>query len=354
MPQKAVLGGGHHQGFSLRVGRWHAVALVIGFQLVLLVCFVLVTRYSSCEPAEPVEPAEPHNTISASMVVDEGSDERDAVIHPAAVQAIPERRRKVIYLHFNKAGGTSMCGLFQQHNMRTLRGCNCVHTCGHYLLHSHAAGDGGIRAAKYESCMEREGLDVCAVEHMELWPRPELLLDFAAAWNGHLAIMLRDPWLRFVATFHASNFFAKSSHTAPVRDVEEFARRGDRFTISWGSYHRPNFYVRFLNGLGSEYLEVGERELDTAKRVLRSFSCVLILDQSDSPRFHAALANLMGMPGESATLPHRNSGESARLQEPRPTDHYRGQFEMDNTLDRKLYEWALQEFEDGAPQSACL
>lgn len=286
----------------------------------------------------------------------------------------------LVFLHFHKAGGTSVCQVLRNSTLRTPidkhgkvdKGCNC--------RRSVPLGGSGADLA---GALATDRVDACAVEHSWLWPTPGRFREMVAGFNGTLSTLLRDPWARFRSNYQ------RDFHLVLVREntrmaVADFGGlRGDRSTNvrTWGPYNRPNFYVRLLNGLAtadSALLPLGREHLEEAKSVLSLFDSVMVLSEAPSAAAHRAktLSALVGVPGTD--LPHltnnihsqngtigskrpnrgpRGGGRSrkgSRNTRGRPggkagvapdsdevLEEYRlGVWQAANTLDVELYEWA--------------
>lgn len=229
-------------------------------------------------------------------------------------------RRKIFYLHFHKAGGTSFCTLFRDAGLRmeddghslglikSLRNrsaglktnsinyppkrqlpqktldsphCNCKQG---WLTNNSSFGYLDAKFMARE--MDRLGLDVCAIEEGRKYPRPDDFLAFAAEWHalGHVIVTtIRDPWARFTSNFMREHGLARASSLT----IAAWAKKSFKDTpygyeaAKYGAYNRPNFYVRLLNGLdrrGEPEAAIGARELGRAMEVLAAVDYVFLLE----------------------------------------------------------------------------
>ena len=203
------------------------------------------------------------------------------------IHARPRKRSLSLYVHFHKAGGTSVCSAIHAAGYSTGGGsCNCFHTIrGFRALVSSGNASGVARA------MEADRADLCAIEHGGGWPTPDIFRDkLKPSWNGTFATMLRDPWSRFKSAFLRVHQLEHQSRRAVT--VESFASAsGDKIpnVKDWGCFNRPNYYVRFLNGLGDcdDHGHMTETHLASAKAVLAAFDYVFVTENN-------ATANEMG------------------------------------------------------------
>jgi len=238
----------------------------------------------------------------------------------------------VLYLHFHKAAGTSMCyHLSDNAKLRTpspqVDNCNCYWLIPLLL-------DVSVQAHFIEEEMRRRSLDMCGLEVADL-PPPAHVARVLGNWTGNTATMLRDPWRRFRSNFIWDQARHKNGSVKEMT-VEEYARKANSGEDEdmWGAYSKPNYYVRMLNGLGFDpSVELTEQHLAAAIAVLRAFDYVFVLEHMSEER--RALADFSGT---SADFPHYLSSHSRHG----PVDHYAPQFWEANGLDLALYQEALR------------
>jgi hypothetical protein len=228
----------------------------------------------------------------------------------------------VVFLHFHKAGGTSMCHMFRKTD-RKWDGINC--NCD-------------FPGVGFPSVyMRSRRLGFCAIERPQLWSPG--VVDDRELGNIVLITTLREPFARFLSCYekdHALLNFEKQDITQKAYLTEHTGNR------QWGDYHLPNYYVRFLNGFGTlrgsrTKVSLTRDHLEKAKQILLQFDLVLILERiegSDSQL--AAYTGLTGQLGRAT-----NNHQQGKFP---PSEAIGDEFARLNALDIELYDWAVETF----------
>jgi len=292
-----------------------------------------------------------------------------AIIVSTAAGRGAKPRTPILFLHLHKAGGTSFCALFHSAGLRT-RGdddensrreeksdgarCNC-----HYSVFNFSAPDGG--AAHTAAEMAARGYNVCMLEETYRYPKPDELLRFASNWRrrgGVVATSLREPWERF-----RSNFLREDVRVSKVT-IKQFAKRSfgetDARVVKYGSFNRPNYYVRALNGLdrrpGLPEAKIGARELENAVRALAAMDYVFLLDGDVQPTHRRdILGRDVPMPRESNSRysAAKLLADPARLEGMPETASYEARFRADNCPDAALFAVARRRVQKEGSCAGC-
>ena len=247
-----------------------------------------------------------------------------------------------LYIHFHKAGGTSACTAIHAAGHNTGGGsCNCFHS-----IHGFRPLVNSGNATAVARAMDARRVDVCAIEHGAAWPTPEVFRNkLKPLWNGTFATMLRDPWSRFKSAYmRVYQIEHSNGHTL---NIEKFASaKGDHLqnVKEWGCFNRPNYYVRFLNGIGNcdEHGLMTDNHLQNAKTVLEAFDHVFVTESNATA---TEMADYLNAPNPIKMPPQSNSkfskyGGNDRHNAP-PTQHFMANFYTTNKLDYQLYMWTL-------------
>lgn len=116
------------------------------------------------------------------------------------------------------------------------------------------------------------------------------------------------------------------------------------------NYNKPNYYVAFLNGLAEDpesWATLNHTHLEIAKERLEWFSAILILEQ---PEAHQLLQKWLP---HTTTLLHKNANNNPNnsnntkyndddTRNNKTIAMSREEFDQLNSLDRELYEYAIQ------------
>ena len=183
--------------------------------------------------------------------------------------------KPTLFLHFHKAGGTTMCGLFRAAGYRSpstaalgLAGnCFCLaeiadrddrtnpdadatgggggagagagtqwapfsNTPGLSDMVAEAFSGDRRLAGTLLADMASTGQDICMLEQGRRFPPPKHWSQFARAFRGVIATTIRDPWLRF----RSSKEGTSSTSHALARTVAPFARppsRCEQYVAWW-------------------------------------------------------------------------------------------------------------------------
>lgn len=235
--------------------------------------------------------------------------------------------KPIVFLHFHKAGGTTINKVFEGGPRRKFP----RHANGNpYSKH------GPIplwtfkpkRLAKFRAKLDRLGVGFVALE----WNffQHHASIDWSAF---HFLTVLRDPYERFISNM---NFDGACKPKAYMRKRMHVVRKGVRIPVS---FNRPNYYVRMLNGLGGDPdAKLGRAHLQRAQRVLARFDTVLVLEDP-------------GTFGLLRPLGARRSPSEVKKNVAKGKKRYwmgRAAFERRNRLDRQLYRFAVRLVADRA------
>jgi hypothetical protein len=249
---------------------------------------------------------------------------------------------KIMFLHFHKSGGSSMCKSFEYANRTYARGTNC--NCHKLLV-------GGMTRQLIEQRFWR--FDACAIETTRSWPGPRGFMEFANLFQGSLLTMLRDPWTRFMSNYYMdySVCLRNKRCTDKTMTPEGLYKRktvSSHYISTYGKTHLPNYFVRFLNGIGGAASGATHHHLEVAKTVLKKFHHVLFIEQDPSQR-DTLLGEVLGV--GNFTLPHDHSSAGRRVYNYAQFDpnsarnaQLRELYISDNYLDYELYNWAADYF----------
>ena len=230
-----------------------------------------------------------------------GSPAAAAAAAAAAAQPLPP----TMYLHFHKAGGSTMCQAFEAAGWN--RAGEDYENCGcdKAVRRAWRAGD----PVGAMDMLSRSGRELCMVEAPSDWPISSLLASTAAGWRGRggvLATAMVDPFRRQQSVFQREHFLGHKHHllrrqahqTAGWRrrhrDDPDFAALASGvgwpgFTLAafangtsrehlhvkrWGCVGQDDFYTRFLTGHLCDDRGMTETHLEEAKAALLQFDAV--------------------------------------------------------------------------------
>jgi hypothetical protein len=283
----------------------------------------------------------------------------------------------LIYVHFHKAGGTSMVNFMQeQMNLKNIQQGRAIDaipegpdlviyrpwTHGIRISSVSEVGTLEHRAGqpKFWTNLKKRGCDFVSLEYNFLTP-PQFDSVFSSCiqfWT-----ILRDPWRRFRSTYEREVQMEcgnkkkyededDRANCTSKNSLEEWMKTGNlpkQFPRknSWGGTLYPNYYVRMLNGINdrrsvAKQVPLTEFHLEQAKSVLRRFDLVLLLEnQTDT------LSRMDHFFNIRTDLPKKsNNGLKAwPLYEKvvNEANKQRDLFEEQNVLDRKLYNYVKEE-----------
>mmetsp|Transcript_11138 Transcript_11138/g.18192 ORF Transcript_11138/g.18192 Transcript_11138/m.18192 type:complete len:376 (-) Transcript_11138:85-1212(-) len=296
----------------------------------------------------------------------------------------PITRKQVLFLHFHKAGGTSICRYFKDTGTWRVpkKFCICEEKITSAILFSHSRKK--IRIQNLDKLFQKSHADICMLE--EKWIRPHYFFQIRQIYTGFIVTALRQPWNRFLSNYEKD--YTLCSRELTVDDTGDNKKYSKLHNMTIEVYselnpsdcpkshylsantNRPNFYVRMLNGLSVESYSNGdgvlnvmtEAHLEQAKEVLMMFDVVLILEESID-HMNMKLQQLTGS-NQNLTQKSNNpfsaaylhlTNKTKRLHQPKhwqgldraslpPTDQFKQQFERENRLDIQLYQWAMDRF----------
>lgn len=225
----------------------------------------------------------------------------------------------ILFLHFHKAGGTTMAKLFQGVRKKYPRqkNGNPFSKEGIIPLWTYKRQ----RLNRFAARLKKLGVGYVAVE----WNF--FIHHRTISWKPfHFLTLLRDPYERFISTM---NVHRATNARAYMKGHVHISKRGKKIPVS---FNRPNFYVRMLNGLGTRpEASINRNHLEHAKNVLSRFDTICILE--NKPSFQAL--DKLGVKKKNPSNVKRNVCKKKK--------RYfieRKAFEKLNKLDMELYSFA--------------
>ena len=225
----------------------------------------------------------------------------NTIIRASSAPITYPKERKVLFLHFHKAGGTSICRYFKDTGTWRVpeKFCICDEKITNHALFSHTRRR--IRLKSLDKMFEKSHSDICMMERK--WLRPHYFFQIRRIFTGYLVTSLRDPWERFRSNYEKDySLCSQSERNNKLKNfsIEIYSKLYPRDCPK--SYYlrtntnRPNFYVRMLNGLSIDQYSLDmsesdagltrmtERHLEQAKEVLLAFDVVLFLEENAASR----------------------------------------------------------------------
>ena len=190
------------------------------------------------------------------------------------------KSKLIIFLHFHKAGGTTINKMFNNHNKYPENhNGNPFHLSKIITYWNY-----NRRQFNYfkNHCINNNVEFICLEWNFFKFFN-ELNLD-----NIELITCIRDPYSRFKSNLnHNSQLFYKvKNYKLNYKDwVKEtiFWKTKDNVKKFKLNYNKYNYYVKLLNGLGDNPdIEINESHLDNAKNILSKFNTILILEDKSS------------------------------------------------------------------------
>ena len=265
----------------------------------------------------------------------------------------------VVFLHFHKAGGTSLIEYFDNHTIHYDLRIDDISTSLEEL--GIASNDLNLKVnsstnatllsdSRFWNSIYERGLDVVNLEYNYVIPEVNAKLD------AYRITQLREPFSRLRSTYERE----LDIKCRKTEDVVSCITRSDNSLESWmlNPVERKawpgilgnNYYVRMLNGISDQLgTDVTPAHLETAKAVLDTFDTVLILEDGGDvnlKKIHALLGKF-----DENVIPHSTNNrlkgykEYDRIVE--AANKVRPLFEKRNRLDLELYSYAKQKF--GSP-----
>lgn len=203
------------------------------------------------------------------------------------------------------------------------------------------------------------------IEAASQWPSPSMFMRLRRSGlrDGKIATVLREPVSRLFSCYR--------------REIQKMGMQMltlDRFqnlpySQLWSHtlYNEDNFYVLFLNGMGSGHsnrqrVRVDQKHLKQAQRLLLEFDVVLRLEEPRAT-FDAKLAQLLGVYINTSTIPRLTNSwfssffTTTEKNRPNATTHAdllrliqaeesrtMNRARENNALDIQLYDWATDVF----------
>lgn len=187
--------------------------------------------------------------------------------------------------------------------------------------------------------------DLCAIERPAVFGTVKNFETFITGFNGRKLLTLRDPWERFLSTYLMNTRICKSTKCSPKVDITanmfyEMKVNHKVYVNLYGYTNRPNYYTRFLNGLGKSPKDVmDDRHLKIAKRILQNFDAVVFLEQDPEERA-SRIAEVLGV--DSFAMDREKAFTTKEV-----SDEYRdlrNRYIQDSGIDYQLYRWAAEHF----------
>jgi hypothetical protein len=230
------------------------------------------------------------------------------VIRSSSFPRKPTSKKQVLFLHFHKAGGTSICRYFKDAAWKVPeKFCICNEKISTAALFAHTRRI--IHMRNFDKMFRKSESDICMFE--KKWMKPHYFFQIRQIFTGYFVTALRRPWDRFRSNYEKDySICSTESSNRKVKNmtIENYSKLNPRDCPK--SYYlrtntnRPNFYIRMLNGLSIEAYSfdgdgdgglkvMTEYHLEQAKEVLMSFDVVLLLE--DDP--HHLNENLQKLTG---------------------------------------------------------
>lgn len=225
--------------------------------------------------------------------------ESDGVLRASSYLRKQHTEQQVLFLHFHKAGGTSICRYFKDSGTWRVpeKFCICNEKATTQALFAHTRKF--IRMRTLDKLFQRSEADICMLE--KKWMQPVYFFQIRQIFGGSFVTTLRVPWDRFRSNYEKDyslcsdqNNNRNGYNSSNKMSIEAYSKLNPRDCLK--SYYlrtntnRPNFYVRMLNGLSVEQYSfdgngdgglsiMTHRHLEQAKEVLLAFDVVLFLEE---------------------------------------------------------------------------
>ena len=275
--------------------------------------------------------------------------------------------RPIAFVHFHKAGGTSMVNTFT----KTLRLWKPSRNGNPWEYDDDDTKQGPMHIVffwRYNRTAFAEFMLQAKKQRMQFvameWNFFTSLTKAQVTSELDLVTCMRDPYDRMV-----SNLFFEGYKSGYQDNPQEWIQQNFNWTTHYSSrpkwqdfsvnFNKPNYYTTFLNGLAEQpgawkHLN-RSHHLEIAKERLHWFREILILEH---PETHTS-ALQRWLPPEHATLEHYNANKNYNIKETRSSVRSGGrygdtqkqkkrialsreEFYRDNALDKELYEYAVQ------------
>ena len=226
----------------------------------------------------------------------------------------------IIFLHFHKAGGTSINHAFNRYqkycgnlNGNPAKRLTVVDYWNYTKEQLHSFVGSMFYGRVEFICLEWNFfVNYDTIDYRQL----------------DLITCIRDPYHRFLSCL---SYYERSDYVAYNQETQLCGYRqtsnNQKFPINVNKY---NYYVKMLNGLGQQSdIEVNHQHLEIAKNNLHKFSAILILENPQSFRLlHKYGINHIGQ---------HNKSNKYRID---PNTVPLAKFKHNNQYDYKLYDYA--------------
>jgi len=270
-------------------------------------------------------------------------DDEGSVVGCELTKKAQRKKKVIVFLHFHKAGGTSMLKTLNQHltPWKPNRNFN--------PWREYGEENRLIEFWKYNSTELQGYLDELIDNNIDFvsteWnffrdPLPKSIVD-----QMDLITTFRNPYERF-----RSNVFFEAEEYADHpedwvnldfdghsvrRQCGEGVCKSGKFHVN---YNKPNYYVQMMNGLADvPHLKMNNTHLEVAKQRLQEwFKGIFILEQ---PETFSALGDIIpGYNPNGQGLP-KHSRDNSQNKHTIPLSE--DEFREENDLDYQLYEFAV-------------
>tara|TARA_Y100001933_G_scaffold256295_1_gene300767 strand:- start:108 stop:923 length:816 start_codon:yes stop_codon:yes gene_type:complete len=227
----------------------------------------------------------------------------------------------IFFLHFHKAGGTSINNFFHKYKKFSpnLNGepMNDDRTCIPFWTYHRKEFN------KFKSNLLKSEIKFIAFEwnYFEFYKE----IDFK---NIELITCIRDPYERFISNMAFTSYKLQKNYKDHDEFNKEIFKKEGKYLLNFNKY---NYYTKILNGFGNKpNKEINKNHLEIAKNNLSKFSVIIILDNKDTFK-------LLQRYRSKISLNHKNKNKNIK--------NYSidfKEFKKKNQYDYELYEYAVK------------
>lgn len=272
----------------------------------------------------------------------------------------------VLFLHFHKAGGTSIISYLKSYGMKYKLGKKEIQkktkqwykdgllyqsmNINQLKITSQATNTSAVAQSTFwEYFYDKQQIDVVNLEYNYLLPEVNFKVDL------YKFTQLRHPWSRFRSTYERE-LWLKCKDDTPCLENDTLEKwminqtgvfYGNRVQL-WPGILGDNYYIRMLNGIADKQgTNLTYKHLEVAKAVLDTFDTVLILEDGEDVNLKK-IWGLLGDFKKMRSLPKESNNylkENRRYNQiRRHSDEMISLFNERNQMDLELYEWALDKY----------